>query len=71
MKHIIERTVDQKIQIGNNITLTLVKVINDNHIRIGVEAPQNIRIVRDEVVHPTTKQLIKQKGGKIAQRKKR
>ncbi|HUS40042.1 MAG TPA: carbon storage regulator [Pirellulales bacterium] len=45
---ILSRSVDQRIRIGNEIFLTVVR-IHGNRVEIGIEAPQEVRVVRDEV----------------------
>jgi carbon storage regulator len=37
------------IQIGSNITVTVVS-INKHRVKLGIEAPNNIRVVRDELL---------------------
>ncbi len=45
---ILSRKVDEKIKIGDNITITLIEVRGDQ-VKIGVEAPKNIKVFRQEV----------------------
>lgn len=45
---VLTRKVDQKIMIGNDITLTVVRV-DGNRVRIGVSAPRDVRILRGEL----------------------
>lgn len=45
---ILSRKVDQKIKIGNDITLTIIEVRGDQ-VKIGVEAPKNVKVFRQEV----------------------
>ena len=45
---ILSRKVDEKIKIGNDITLTIIEVHGDM-VKIGVEAPKNVKIFRQEV----------------------
>lgn len=45
---VLTRKVGEKILIGNNIEITVVRV-SHNTVRIGVEAPQNCQIVREEI----------------------
>ena len=46
---ILSRKVDEKIKIGQDITLTIIEVRGDQ-VKVGVEAPKNIRVVRQEVL---------------------
>lgn len=45
---ILSRKVDEKIKIGNDITITLIEVRGDQ-VKIGVEAPKNVKVFRQEV----------------------
>lgn len=52
---ILTRKNGQSIHIGDDITVT-VKEIRGNQIRIGVEAPANVKIFRDEIYSQITQQ---------------
>ncbi len=45
---ILSRKVDEKIKIGNDITITIIEVRGDQ-VKIGVEAPKNVKVFRQEV----------------------
>lgn len=45
---ILSRKVDQKIKIGDEITLTIIEIHGDQ-VKIGVEAPRNVKVFRQEV----------------------
>jgi carbon storage regulator len=45
---VLSRKVGEKILIGNNISVTVVR-ITQGIVRIGVEAPQNLPVVREEI----------------------
>jgi len=45
---VLTRKLQEKIHIGDNITLTIVKV-KGNTVRLGIEAPREVRIVRGEL----------------------
>ena len=46
---ILSRSVDQKIIIGEDIVLMVV-AIEGNQVRIGIEAPESVPIVREELI---------------------
>ena len=52
---ILSRKIDEKIKIGDNITITLIDVHGDQ-VKIGVEAPKNVRILRKELLEEVKKQ---------------
>ncbi len=45
---VLSRKLGEKIVIGDNIVVTVVK-IDRNQIRIGIEAPQEISVYREEI----------------------
>jgi carbon storage regulator len=45
---ILSRKVDEKIKIGTDITLTIIEIHGDQ-VKIGVEAPKNVKVFRQEV----------------------
>jgi carbon storage regulator len=47
---VLSRKVGEKILIGDNISVTVVRVAQ-GIVRIGVEAPQNLPVVREEIKH--------------------
>ncbi len=47
---VLSRKLGEKIVIGNDIVITVVK-IDRNQIRLGIEAPPEISVFREEI-HP-------------------
>jgi carbon storage regulator len=45
---VLSRKLGEKIVIGDNIVITVVK-IDRNQIRIGIEAPQQVPVYREEI----------------------
>ncbi len=45
---VLTRKVGERIQLGDNITVTLVK-INGNVVRLGIDAPSEMAVVRQEL----------------------
>lgn len=48
---VLSRKVNERILIGENIRITLVAT-RGNQVRIGVEAPDNVPIFREELLRP-------------------
>lgn len=46
---VLSRKVGQEILVGENITITVVR-IGPNTVRIGIEAPKELNVVRSELV---------------------
>ena len=45
---VLTRKLDEAIQIGDDIKITILRV-KGNTVRIGIEAPREVRVVRDEL----------------------
>ena len=45
---VLSRKIGERIRIGDNVTLTVVRVQGDK-VRLGVEAPSDVSIHREEV----------------------
>ena len=45
---VLSRKLGEKIVIGDNIVVTVVK-IDRNQIRIGIEAPHDVSVYREEI----------------------
>ena len=50
---VLSRKQDEKIIIGENITITILK-IRGNTVRIGIDAPRDIHVMRGELVEEAT-----------------
>lgn len=45
---ILSRKTDQKILIGENIVVAVLEIRRD-HVKVGIDAPQQLRVYRHEV----------------------
>ena len=45
---VLSRKLGEKIVIGDNVVITVVK-IDRNQIRIGIDAPQDVPVYREEI----------------------
>lgn len=45
---VLSRKSQEKIHIGDNVTITIVR-IQGSTVRVGIEAPQNVRVIRGEI----------------------
>lgn len=45
---VLSRKVNERIQIGDDCVLTVVRVRNGS-VRLGIEAPREVRILREEI----------------------
>jgi carbon storage regulator len=46
---VLSRKLSQEILIGSDITITVVR-IEGNHVRLGIEAPPGVSVLRDELI---------------------
>jgi len=58
---VLTRKADQKIQIGSNITITVIEV-KGRYVRLGIEAPRDVRIVRSEIAASPPPVAVHQEG---------
>jgi len=47
---ILTRRVDESLVIGDNVTVTILGV-KGNQVRIGVDAPRDVTVHREELAH--------------------
>jgi len=52
---VVSRKIGEELKIGDNIIITIVD-IDKNQVKIGVEAPRDVMILRMELVKEITKQ---------------
>lgn len=55
---ILTRKLNEEIKIGNGITLKIIS-ISDNTVKLGIEAPKNIQIVRTELYEKVKESSVK------------
>lgn len=53
---VLSRKVGERIQLGDNITVTLVK-ISGNMVRLGIDAPRDMSVVRQELAEKLAEKL--------------
>jgi carbon storage regulator len=46
---VLSRKLGQRFQVGQDVRITIVK-IDRNAVRIGIEAPEDVTIYREEIV---------------------
>lgn len=58
---VLSRKIDESILISNNIELIIVDIIGDK-VKIGINAPKDVRILRSEIYEKMSKQNVVQKN---------
>ena len=49
---VLSRKQNERIRVGESVVVTVVRVSGDK-VRIGIEAPPNVRVLRDELEDET------------------
>lgn len=49
---VLSRKQNERIRVGESVVVTVVRVSGDK-VRIGIEAPPNVRVLRDELEDDT------------------
>jgi carbon storage regulator len=62
---VLSRKLGEKIVIGDNIVVTVVK-IDRNQIRIGIEAPTDVPVYREEIAPQRTSLAREARGHSVA-----
>lgn len=62
---ILSRKVDEKIKIGSDITLTVIEIKGDQ-VKVGVEAPKDVKVFRQEVFNAIQSQNKEAAAGSAA-----
>jgi len=52
---ILTRRISEKLIIGENVTITILGV-RGNHVRIGIDAPRDVKVNREEVYQRVLKE---------------
>ena len=55
----LTRKVGEKIMIGDNITIMVVDIRPDGRVKIGIDAPRDISVYREEVLKKIAEQGLK------------
>jgi carbon storage regulator len=54
---VLSRRESERIRLGDSIVLTIVKIAGDK-VRVGIEAPDNVLVLRDELQPFDTKAAV-------------
>lgn len=55
---VLTRKTQEKIQIGDNITVTILRV-KGQAVRVGIDAPRDVRVIRTEL--PVNEEAVQEK----------
>lgn len=46
---VLSRKLRESIKIGDNVTITILRIQGTNLVRIGIEAPKEVKVLRGEL----------------------
>lgn len=58
---VLSRKEHQRIRVGESIVVTVVRVSGDK-VRLGIEAPESVRVLRDELQDEVIARPIRQRS---------
>lgn len=47
---VVSREVGERIKVGDDVWVTIMRVDGKKRVRVGVEAPEDVKIVREELL---------------------
>ncbi len=56
---VLSRKLGQSLRVGNGVRITVVKIDN-NSVRIGIDAPEDVSIQRQEIAFEIPSMLVKE-----------
>jgi carbon storage regulator len=59
---VLSRKLGQSLKVGNGVRITIVKIDN-NSVRIGIDAPQDVSIQRQEIAFEVPEPITKKRRG--------
>jgi carbon storage regulator len=59
---VLTREENEKILVGERIKITVVRVYPDGRVRLGIEAPDDVEIWREEIYEDIIRSGIKKKS---------
>lgn len=62
---ILTRRVGESVMIGNDVTLTVLGV-KGNQVRVGISAPKNVAVHREEIYHAIKREQHGEPNGNVA-----
>jgi carbon storage regulator len=54
---VLSRKPGEKVRIGSDITLTILE-LHGNRVRVGIDAPSRVPVMRDELCDPLAELLL-------------
>jgi carbon storage regulator len=61
---VLSRKIDESIIVADNISITIIDIVGER-VKIGIEAPKNITIFREEISQKIKKDKISSKGSNL------
>ncbi len=61
---VLTRRVDESIRIGDDIRITVVKIKGTQQICVGVDAPRDVPVLREELLEAASHKVIEESDAK-------
>ena len=61
---VLSRKQNERIRVGDSVVVTVVRVSGDK-VRIGIEAPPNVRVLRDELEDDAVGSVVLDKAAEL------
>lgn len=58
---VLSRKIDQRIMIGNDIVITVCQLAT-SRVSLGIDAPKNLAIAREEIIHANSNSIDKHRS---------
>ena len=59
---VLSRKLGQSLKVGDGVRITIVKIDN-NSVRLGIDAPQDVSIQRQEIAFQVSEPITKKRKG--------
>ena len=59
---VLTRKIGESFVIGDDIKITIIDIIGGNKVRVGIEAPHEVPVYREEIYTAYREEIVEQEG---------